>query len=179
MQIRLQIRLPGLRSNPHWAARHKPANPPSSTQCLARNASNPLELASEQETMNLPTARHARASRARIARASRPHRARGGRGCARATRAFCYYNNPRHYFFRSIAPTFAVIRAPMFAYLRAVLPLRCGLPRPHACVFYGVFNGVIRSTPLLFGCFFTLLCIRVFLGVAMLDLGPPLVVELG
>ncbi len=115
MQIRLQIRLPGLRSNPHWAARHKPANPPSSTQCLARNASNPLELASEQETMNLPTARHPRASRARIARASRPHRTRGGGG-APARRA-----------------RFVIIITPATSFF-AVLPPRCGHPRPHVCV---------------------------------------------
>lgn len=111
----LAIRPPGLRSIPHQAARHKPANPPVSTQCLARNARNPLKLAGEHKTMNLPTTRHARASRARIARASRPHRARGGRGCARATRAFYYYNYPRHYFFRSIAPMLAVIRASALA----------------------------------------------------------------
>lgn len=122
----LAIRPPGLRSSPHQAARHKPANPPVSTQCLARNARNPLELAGEHETMNLPTDRRARASRARIARASRPHRARGGGGAPARRARFIIIITPATTFFAVLPPC-----------LRASVqhcPHACGLPRPHACV---------------------------------------------
>ena len=133
--------------SPPQARKSARIDPVFGTQCS--QTSRTSGRAGDYESSDSPPhARITRPHRPRIAPASRL----GGRGCARATRAFCYYNYPRHYFFRSIAP--------MFACLRAVLLPCCGLPRPHACVFYGVFDGVIRSTPLLFGCFFAPLNIR-------------------
>ena len=108
--------------SPPQARKSARIDPVLGTQC-PQPARTSVRAGDCESSDDPPHARITRPHRPRIAPASRP----GGRGCARATRAFCYYNYPRHYFFRSIAP-------------------------------------MLRSSAPSF-------------GVAMLDLGPPLVVQ--